>query len=119
MRKKRKVKLKSNEDYKDFLENIIKIMPTVAQILKKDLETRDDDNILITRVWEHQGTKNDYTFLKIKEMLYLGKLATPESITRSRRKLQEKHFELRGKLYDERHKLEALMQRQIKMNFDI
>jgi len=115
----KKQKLKTNEDYQDFIEKILKIMPTVAQVIKKDLEARDDDNILIVRVWEKQGAKGDYSFDKIKEMLYLGKLATPESITRSRRKLQEKNVELRGKLYKERHEIEKLMRNQIKMNFDI
>ncbi|HWY11332.1 MAG TPA: hypothetical protein VN026_08405 [Bacteroidia bacterium] len=115
MRKKTKIK---PENYKDFLENILKIMPTVASILKKDLETRDDDNILISKVWEHQGAKSHYTFEKIKEMLYLGKIATPETITRSRRKLMEKHVELRGKLYNERHQYEKLFSKQIKMNLE-
>ena len=116
----KKHKLKNTEEYQEFIEKILKIKPTVAQILKKEFETRDDDTLLITRVWAKQGAKDDYTFEKLKELLYLGKLSTPETITRGRRYCQSENVELRGKLYSKRHALDnKLMKNQTKLNFDI
>jgi len=107
----------------NFLDKILKVKPIVLEILKTNLESRDDDNILILNVWEKQfkiETKkidefNNY--IEFKHLLLNGRLSPPESITRSRRKLQEDNIELRGKLYDERQKQEKIIKNQLKIDF--
>lgn len=53
-----------------------------------------------------------------KDMLLSGKLAIPESVRRSRQKLQEHNENLRGKTYEARKAQEKLMNQQTKMDFD-
>lgn len=103
--------------YTNFADKVKKIKPTVAYILKRDFDARDDDNLLCTLLWEIQGMKPRMDFKKFRKKLILGELATPESITRSRRLLQEKYPDLRGKFYEERHQQEELLKRQLKMDF--
>lgn len=101
----------------DFISSYIKIKPTVEKVLLNDFESRDDDNLLLLKIWEIQslGQINNYEDFKI--MLLSGKLAIPDSITRCRRKLQEHNIELRGKSYEARKNQEKLMSLQTKMDF--
>lgn len=102
----------------DFLSQYLKIKPTVSNVLLNQPETRDDDLLLILKIWEIQslGTINKYS--EFKEMLLSGKLAIPATITRSRRKLQENNVQLRGKLYEKRKEQEKLVNSQIKLDLD-
>ena len=102
----------------DFTEKIFKIAPSVAKILKKNVKSRDDDNLLMCLVWESQKIKPYTRFTAFKRNLVKGNFATPETITRCRRKLQEKHVELRGDNYAERHNEEEKVRNQIKLSFD-
>ncbi len=70
---------------------------TVKDILTKDPSARSDDFILVTSVYQKLGKINDtQTFYCV--MLGHKQLGLPsfESITRVRRKVQEKHSELRA-----------------------
>jgi len=81
---------------------------TIASIVKKLLikhpELKDNDKRLILNVWAYQEpelNENKYTvsFKMFSEMFKDGKLSSPESIRRSRQKLQEEFPELRGETY--------------------
>jgi len=56
-------------------------------------------------------------FKIFKKKLIMSELATPESIIRSRRLLQEKYPDFRGKYYAERHEQEELLKHQLKLDF--
>jgi len=118
-KKKKKIsfKLERITDYRSFYEQILKIRPLVAEILKKDVEARDDDNVLLVRVWQRLGIKDNTSFKKFKFNLIMGKLSLPESVMRSRRALQEKYPSLRGELYEPRKKAEKAMNKQMKLDF--
>ena len=74
-------------------------------------EARDDDRILLVDIWkkEVEGLENE-SFLTL---FLAGKLSNPETITRIRRKLQEKHANLRGDKWDKRHQIEAIVCEQL------
>lgn len=78
MNKKKKLnkkafKLKRSKSYASIYEQVVRISPMVADILKKDLEARDDDNILLIRVWKKQGIKEAKSFKKFKYKLIMGR----------------------------------------------
>ncbi len=75
----------------------------VKVILKESTLARDDDNILLTKVWERESSG---TFSKSIFFLNMskGRYSSAESITRCRRKLQEEDPTLRGEKYNKRHK---------------
>ena len=102
----------------DFLSQYLKIKPTVANVLLNQPETRDDDLLLILKIWEIQSLGTITQYSEFKDMLLSGKLAIPATITRSRRKLQENNVQLRGKLYEKRKEQEKLMNSQIKLDLD-
>ncbi|MCF8430263.1 MAG: hypothetical protein K9G64_09040 [Bacteroidia bacterium] len=101
----------------DFYTEYLRIKPTVFKILKDNPETRDDDMLLIISVWELQDLKETDSYLQFKELFLNGKLAIPETIRRSRAKIQEENVSLRGKLYEKRKYLGLLMTSQIKFDF--
>lgn len=83
----------------------MKTINKVLHQLNTDERTRDDDNLLIAKIWyaEFKGKNvpNDvYEFLKV---FVAGNLTSPESIRRCRQKLQEEYQGLRGKSYMARH----------------
>lgn len=112
---KKPFKLKRSKSYNSIYEQMVKIGPTVADILKKDLPSRDDDNILLFKMWKRQGWKQSWSSKKLKYQLIMGRLAGPESLFRTRRLLQQKHEILRGELYAQRHQAEELMKTQLKL----
>lgn len=99
-------KSKTKKEIESFMMKMNRIKPLVREILKNDLTTRDDDNVLAVRVWERQGCTPNMIFKNFEKKLYVGKFSCPESIGRCRRALQEKHKTLRGKLYEKRHQAE-------------
>ena len=100
----------------DFIDKLITVKSTVAGILTKDLLSRDDDNILILAVWRKQAGRKVFFYSSIQKMLIKGKLSTPETITRSRRLLQQHHIDLRGIMYESRRIQEDLMRNQMKLD---
>lgn len=70
---------------------------------------KDDDRMLLASIWEAelQGSTN------VIEGLKSGKLSNPETVTRIRRKLQEKSPNLRGAKWDVRHNMEAVICQQL------
>lgn len=118
-KKKRSFKLERRPSYKTIYEQIRKIAPLVAHILKREFKTRDDDNVLYIEVWKHQGMKEGKSFKKFKYKLIMGIYASPDTIGRARRKLQQKYKELRGAKYKERHDAEKEMSNQMSFQFHI
>lgn len=116
-KKSKPFKLKRITTYKSIYDQILGIAPMVADILLQDLEARDDDNILLIRVWQRQGFKDKMSFKGFKYKLIMGRLALPESIMRARRRLQAKYKSLRGSLYIQRHQAEEDMKKQMKLDF--
>ena len=114
-KKKKVFKLKGSKSYASIYEQVVRISPIVADILRTDLEARDDDNILLIRVWKRQRVKENMSFKKFKYKLIMGRIGLPETIMRSRRLLQSKHSQLRGLLYNERHDAEESMKNQMRL----
>ena len=79
---------------------------------------RDDDNALIANIWarelQQQGedTKQMLGF-ELLAALAMGKLSSPESITRMRRKLQNEFPSLRGMTYEQRHREADNVQKEL------
>lgn len=90
----------------DIIREIINLKETVMELLEKHDHLKDDDNRLIATIWKIQfgGTENlkaisAYDFLKLMSE---GKIESPESIRRTRQKVQEKCPLLRGSKYKKR-----------------
>ena len=83
----------------------------VYPILSSNYSARDDDRVLLTSIWiEEMKLLNDSDFMG---NFLKGNLSNPETITRSRRKLQQENIDLRGDKFDERHKLEGYICQQL------
>jgi len=81
----------------------------VYSVLTDLPESRDDDRVLLSTIWTKElGHSKDF----FCEFLG-GKLSHPETITRIRRKIQEKHEKLRGDKWESRHQMEGVMCQQL------
>lgn len=83
------------------------IIKEVKERLENSTKMRDDDALLIADIWREQleqmGAKTMYDVLNA----IAGKmLHSPESIRRSRQKVQQDFANLRGSVYELRHKKE-------------
>lgn len=121
--KKKKIQRRRKQPWKlkrmkiqSYFEQMLRIYPLVAEILKNNQASRDDDNILCFKIWKKQGAKEKWTVKKLKYNVIMNRLASPETIGRSRRRLQEKNSFLRGLLYRERHDAEENMRNQMKLD---
>ena len=90
----------------------------VKDILIKFPKTRDNDSRLLAHVWLYQCGGQSYAEnISMWEFILdftRKNFAEVSGITRCRRKLQEEHPELRGELYDQRHKLKESVAEEIK-----
>ena len=80
------------------------VIKEVKQRLENSTKMRDDDALLIADVWRQQlaelGAKSVYDVLNA----IAGRMVTsPESIRRSRQKVQQDYPNLRGTVYNQRH----------------
>ena len=82
--------------------NLLSTSDVVKSLLEERPATRDSDNILICLVYSKLGYSFKKPFCEIMEAVEHSKLPTMESITRCRRKLQEKYPHLRGDKYNAR-----------------
>lgn len=88
---------------------ITKTTEIVKRLLEQHSFLRDDDERLIGNVWANDLAKLnlDPDLATARDFLRhfaAGNLTNPESIRRSRARLQQLHPELRGQKYAERHK---------------
>jgi hypothetical protein len=87
-------------------------------ILEEFPESRDSDRKLIAAIWKREIDKLPIEKKQRRSVLDLlsdGLLENPETITRARRKLQEKVEALRGKSWASRHAMEAECCEQLKL----
>lgn len=84
------------------MKKLLKITDLVKGILEEQPETRDDDNLLWLEAIRETAYKKDCTYALdwgiagIMCNIHTLGLPTYGSVSRARRKLQEKHPELRG-----------------------
>lgn len=84
------------------ISKIKSIKGTVARLLREVPETRDNDRLLLFKVWAIQNPdlRQPAYYLSDFALHFIsGVYADPESIRRCRQKAQELHPELRGKSY--------------------
>lgn len=112
---KRKKSFLKRTKWQLLYDQIETLKPIVADILARDKICRDDDNKLAIEVWKKQGMKEKETFKSFKFKLVMNKITTPESIGRTRRLLQEKHYHLRGTIYKYRKHAEDKFRNQLKL----
>ena len=90
----------------------------VKDILTRYPKTRDNDSLLISYVWVQQAGGKEYVKdLSFRDFIldFIDKrFAEPSGITRCRRKLQEHDPELRGELYEKRHKRVQSVKEELK-----
>jgi hypothetical protein len=87
-----------------------KVYSFVQEILESKPETRDNDMYLAAIVWYRQcGNRYDRNDVSFTDFLHILRnykkegILTFETISRVRRKIQEKFVHLRGEEYDKRH----------------
>lgn len=93
-------------------------MIKVQDFVKKSLETypklRDNDvRLVATYYYNNIPNINEMSAIEFLEVMVNGNLPSPDTITRARRKIQEKHPELRGVKYEEKQKLEVEFRQNI------
>lgn len=116
-KKTTKKPLTPKEEAAHFMKQMRKVKPLVTDVLKNNYQARDNDALLLIDVWHKQINKiNSYSHFKA--LLIKGKLSVPETITRTRRALQEKHEDLRGDMYDVRKHQEKEVRNQLKFEFE-
>ena len=85
---------------------IKEISKRIKEILELEEKARDNDNLLISMMWEEDLEQINPCIYEIPSFLRLleeRKLASFESIRRSRQLLQETYPDLRGVNYEARH----------------
>jgi len=89
------------------IKEIKRIKPVVKELLKEFPLTRDNDNLLLLKVWAEQDNtlRMDKLFSDFSVGMIAGKYMKFESVSRARRKVQEENPELRGKYYKDRKEL--------------
>lgn len=94
---------------------VVKIKDIVYHLLIDYPELRDNDRQLMLNVWAKQDGSlvNGRMFRDFALGFKRGDFADPESIRRTRQKLQELHPELRGRTYRERQNLSSQMRNEI------
>lgn len=97
--------------------NIIKVSSVVKTILINHPETRDNDNLLILKVWAEQEPmlrNTTFPFVKFAKEFKEGNFHSTESICRARRKLQEEFPQLRGENYKAKQNHQEDVKEQLK-----
>ena len=83
----------------------------VFSMLTDNIACRDDDRLLLQQIWMKESKASNLEEFLIE--LANGELSNAESLTRMRRKIQEKHPALRGEKYEARHKMEGAVCNQL------
>lgn len=98
------------------ITRIIKIKDTVHRILKEQSDTRDNDRLLLLKVWAEQvpELRGNMSFVDFSKIYLSGKLVDTESVRRSRQKIQEQNPELKGNFHHKRKQSEEEMRANIR-----
>lgn len=89
-------------------KKIYNLQEKVEILLIKYPLLRDDDKLLVTKMWEIELRKQNLDPKTLPISMFFsqyqnGSLSNAEAIARARRKLQENKVELRGETWEERH----------------
>lgn len=96
------------------LKQILKVQEQVQILLETYPKLRDNDVRLVASYYYNNISNiNQISAIDFLQIMVNGNLPSPDTITRARRKLQEKHPELRGVNYVERQKLEKQVRQEI------
>ncbi len=99
------------------IKQIKALKQTVSNLLFAKESNRNSDLKLIANIWHEEiGGSEKATMITAKDFLYLlsqGKLSSPESIMRVRRKIQEQNPLLRGASYKQRKEKETEVKQEI------
>ena len=90
-------------------KKVVSLSEKVEILLTRFPELRDDDKLLVTKMWFFEMKKLNLEPKTAPISLFLelykqGQLSNADIVTRARSKVQELYPELRGKVWDERHK---------------
>ena len=98
------------------MKQLFSVVNEVEKFLTEYPILRDDDRRLIVNLWTKRLGGSD----RVKQLgpnrllkLIASELPSPESITRCRRKLQEKHPMLRGEVWYKRHQRAENIRKEI------
>lgn len=91
----------------------------VKHLLIKKTDYRDDDNLLVCRIWWDELLELKFVPEQMTAMEFLvlyrdQKLTSSDTITRARRKVQEENEHLRGKSYIERQNKQEEIKEEIR-----
>jgi|TARA_R100000501_G_C2607894_1_gene103183 hypothetical protein len=96
------------------MKKLFSMIEEVERFLTKYPILRDDDERLMANIWNsHIGNLEDVDGKEILHMLANHKLPSYESISRCRRKIQEKNPHLRGEKWNERHGRASKIRKEI------
>ena len=90
-------------------KKVVSLTEKVEILLTKFPELRDDDKLLVTKMWYFEMKKlnlepNQAPTSLFLELYQQGQLSNADVVGRARRKVQELKPELRGNNWEERHK---------------
>ena len=96
------------------MKKLFSVVKEVERFLIEYPLLRDNDERLMANIWySHIGNLEDVDGKEILYMLANHKLPSYESISRCRRKIQEKKPHLRGEKWNERHGRAKEIRREI------
>ena len=96
------------------MKKLFSVIDEVEKFLTRYPLLRDNDERLMANIWSsHIGNLEDIDGKEILHMLASHKLPSYESISRCRRKIQEKKPHLRGEKWNERHKRAKEIRKEI------
>lgn len=88
--------------------NLLRTAFKIIPILTENLESRDCDLILITETWKKElGDISTMSALDLINSIVSKLVEHPESIRRTRQKIQQKNEKFRGQKYESRHGMES------------
>ena len=104
---------------KTVVKKIAQTQKKVKECLEKYPESRDNDEKLVARFWLEELIEKKFAPKVMNTIEFLSLYATniltsADVITRARRKCQEKYPETRGAKWDERHREEEAVRKEIK-----
>jgi hypothetical protein len=102
------------------IQKIKNMQDVVKASLEKYPRYRDDDNKLVAYIWfknlKNNGIPENIPAIEFLHFYANNELPQADVITRARRKVQEDHPHLRGKLWEERHETQKKVRKDINKN---
>ena len=89
----------------------------IRALLEKSPHLKDDDKKLIATIWWHELRElgiDPEPFRRLLDLFVDGSLSNPESIRRTRQKLQQEYPGLRGEIYKKRHQHQEQVKEELR-----